>query len=103
MADPEARAMYFSPNDGFLRTSPHHKDTDRIVEVLDKHDLCYLHERDTTYPRPRFYWQGNISIGLNEITVAAETISAGRAQGRSARSSTNRRTPTPGTRGGLSR
>ena len=102
MADPEARAMYFCPNDGFLRTSPYHQDADRIVEVLDDHNLCYLHERDTSYPRPRFYWQGNISIGLDEITDAAETISAALAEGRSDSASGNRR-PTRGTRAGLSR
>ena len=102
MADPEARAMYFCPNDGFLRTSPRHQDADRIVEVLDDHNLCYLHERDTSYPRPRFYWQGNVSIGLDEITDAAETISAALAEGRSDSASGNRR-PTRGTRAGLSR
>ena len=78
MSNPETRRAYFRPVEGFLRAKPSHPDTSRIVAVLDGHGIYYLHQRETTRPRPTFYWGGIISIGLAEITDAARRLAAAR-------------------------
>ena len=78
MTDPAMRHAYFRPVEGFLRAKSSHPDTDRILAVLDDHQVYYLHQPETSRPRPTLYWGGNISIGLAEITEVAEQIAARR-------------------------
>ena len=77
MADPASRRAYFNTTQGVLKANPAHKDTEQIREILDTKRIVYLHDASTTRPRPTFYSRGNISIGLAEISEAAERLAAG--------------------------
>ena len=76
MADPASRYAYFNTTQGMLRANPAHRDTEQIRKVLDDNNIVYLYDASTTRPRPTFYSQGNISIGLAEITETAERLTA---------------------------
>ncbi len=74
MADPDSRYAYFNTSQGMLTGNPAHKDMDRIRRLLDDNRIVYLYEPDTSRPRPTFYSQGIISIGLEEISEAAARL-----------------------------
>lgn len=76
MADPASRYAYFNTTQGMLRANPAHKDTEQIRKVLDDHKIVYLYDASTPRPRPTFYSRGSISIGLAEITEAAQRLAA---------------------------
>ena len=77
MADPWARYAYFNTTQGMLRGNPAHKDMGQILNILDDNKIVYLYDPSTNRPRPIFYSQGNISVGLAEIAaVAAKLASA---------------------------
>ena len=74
MANPQSRYAYFNTTQGMLRGNPAHKDMEQILKVLDDNNIVYLYDPSTNRPRPIFYSQGNMSIGLAEITVAAAKL-----------------------------
>ena len=76
MADPQSRYAYFNTTQGILRGNPAHKDMAQILRVLDDNRIVYLYDASTNRPRPVFYSQGNISIGLAEIAVAAAKLAS---------------------------
>ena len=74
MADEGSRNAYFNTIQGMLRGNPSHEDMDSILRVLNDNRIAYLYEPDSNYPRPAFYSQGSISMGLAEISQTVEEL-----------------------------
>ena len=76
MSDERSRRAYFNTVQGMLRGDPSHEDMETILRVLEDNRIAFLYEPDTNYPRPAFYSQDSISLGLAEISETAEELAA---------------------------